>query len=175
MNKIETATVHCGQPALFAVQKSLVCKPLDLRDSQKAKFLRAAVSADASTWQRTMGVHMSRGFRPGNPKWDEVSNAMMIPWFEVMAGVVFETGCSFAEVVNLTWADVDFEMQKLQLGGHGWCAVSSRLFDELDCFPRRPRVFCHACAPEAMRAWLRICRNAGLLRGQPTKKCRQDA
>jgi hypothetical protein len=170
MSKIETATVHGGQPHLFAIQKELVCKPLRLRDSHKAKVLRASVGADASTWRRTMEAHMSRGFRPNNPQWEEVSNAMMIPWFEVMARVVFETGCSFADVVNLTWADVDFETQKLRLGERGWCTVSCRLVVALDCFPRRLRVFCHVCAPEAMRTWLRICRNAGLLRGQRTKR-----
>lgn len=150
-------------------ERALLCEPIRLTPAQSQRLIRAAVGVDASVWRDEMAKLEAQGFTTRNPKWTQVSIEKMVPWFECKAQVVVTTGMPFCQVLELTVADLrlsDCETRLESLAGYKLTGPCSALleavfpFGQLALFPWADRSY-------VTNLWLRICRNAGLLRRNP--------
>jgi hypothetical protein len=155
-------------------ERALLCEPLRLTPAQSQRLIRAAVGVDASLWRDEMAKLEAQGFTTRNPNWAQVSIEKMIPWFECKAQLVLTTGMSFCEVLELTVGDLQLSECETCLeavAGHKLTDRCSALLEavfplgQLALFPWSNRT-------QPIKLWLRVCRNAGLLRRHPARRMR---
>lgn len=117
-----------------------------------------------------------QGFTVRNPNWAQVSLEKMVPRFECTVLLVLTTGMSFREVLELTVGDLrlsECETRLEAVGRHKLTERCSALleaafpFGQLALFPWND-------SAHATNLWLRVCRNAGLLRRHPIRKSRRS-
>lgn len=155
-------------------ERALLCEPLRLTPSQSQQLIRTAVGVDACLWRDDMAKLDAQGFTTRHPNWAQVSIERMIPWFECKAQLVLTTGMSFCEVLELTVGDLQLSECETRLeavAGHKLTDRCSALLEavfplgQLALFPWNDRT-------QPTKLWLRVCRNAGLLRRHLARRMR---
>jgi hypothetical protein len=162
---------ECG--ALSRRELALVHEPLGLTARQAKRLIYAASGVDASIWRQEMEMLQAGGLRISSPRWNKLSFGKMIPWFECKAQLALDTGMSFAEVLTLTRADLQLSLCETRLIGIRRHPLTEASRLALDCIVGRgdgALLFPWQEQGTATRLWLRACRNAGLLRREPSKR-----
>jgi hypothetical protein len=153
-------------------EQALMRQPLKLTASQAHRLVDAACRVDASIWRVELGKLQAHGFTSPHPQWEEASLEKAVPWMECTAQLVLTTGMSFCEALQLTVRDLRLSTcgrQLAAIGRHQLTAACSGLL-ELMLTLGQEELFPWDGSTRAAQLWLRACRNAGLLRGQPTKR-----
>lgn len=153
-------------------EQALMRQPLKLTASQAQRLVDVAWRVDASIWRAEMGELQARGFTPRHQQWEKVSLEKTVPWMECTTQLVLTTGMSFCEVLQLTVRDLRLSTCERHLAGIGRHPLTAKCSGLLEVMLTLGQ---EALVPwvdstKAAQLWLRACRNAGLLRGQPTKR-----
>jgi hypothetical protein len=153
-------------------EQALMRRPLKLTASQAQRLVDVACRVDASIWRAEMGKLQAHGFTPRHPQWEQVSLEKTVPWMECTTQLALTTGMSFCEVLQLTVRDLRLstcERHLAAIGRHQLTAACSGLLEVMLTLSQEA-LFPWDDSTKAAQLWLRACRNAGLLRGQPTKR-----
>lgn len=153
-------------------EQALLRQPLKLHDSQAQRLVDVALRVDASIWRVEMEKLQARGFTHRHPQWEQVSLQKSVPWMECTTQLVLATGMSFLEVLQLTVRDLRLSTCERYLAGIGRHPLTAECRSVVEVMLTLGQ---EALVPwddsaKAAQLWLRACRNAGLLRGQPTKR-----